>query len=203
MLADRLSQYRQRKGVLVLAIPRSGVPVAAAIASKLDLPLAMFPCRKLVHPSNPQLTIGSVCHDEVVLHPDREIPTDLVSHQVHRLRREIIPEQKAYGIPDQTYEGKTVILVDDRLKQSDTLAACLRSLKKKSPSRILVAVPVATAGQVRKLEQDGVQVVTLRELNVLTDTATYYEHFDPPSDREIQKIWERLGHPSSPGKGGE
>jgi len=193
LLAERLYDLRARPDALILAVPRSGVLVAASIAWKLRLPLALFPCRKLVHPANPHQTIGSVCHDEVVLHPEREIPTDMVSHQVHRLRRELRSEQETFGIPDQVLENKTVILVDDRLKQADTLSACIRSLKKKSLARIVVAVPIATLSQVRKLERDGVDVIALQELPVLAETASYFDDFHPPTDSEIRQIWKQLG----------
>ena len=192
MLADLLTDFRDRQDTVVLAVPRSGVPVAAALAEKLHLRLALFPCRKLVHPGNPGVTIGSVCHDEIILHPDQDIPTNVIRHQVDRMKRELIPQQEHFGTPAEILRDKVVIVVDDRLKQEDTLAAGLQSLQKKKPRKIVVAVVVATYDQVSRLESEGVEVVALQTYPSLSKTSRYFRDFHSPSESEILQIWRKF-----------
>lgn len=188
LLAETLYEYRNRPDVLVLGIPRSGVPVASAVAGTLNVPMALFACRKIPHPANPHRAIGSICADEVVLHDEEGIPSGVICEQVSRMRHAIQQELAAFTADEKILKGKIVILVDDRLKQKDTLSACLRSLRKKEVKKIIVAVPIATHEQVSRLQHRNIVIRTVLSLPCMEETPAYYDDFHPPGDQELLSL---------------
>lgn len=187
-LGEKLYTLKNNSATHILAIPNGGVPVAAGIARTLNRPFALIPCQKMKHPANPKKTIGSVCQDEVILHPEREIPTDVVQHEVIRLKRIIRQKVKVFGPSDENLTGKTIILADDRLKNEDTLLACLTSITRRGPQRIIVAIPVISNAEMKNLKNKGFEVVTLLALSSLDKTHSYYKRFEPITEHKIHTL---------------
>ncbi len=191
LLGEQLYEYTGADKVLVLGIPRGGVPVAAALASKLKLPLILFPCLKINHPADPHQSIGSVCEDDVILHPDSEIPTDIIRHQFSRMQKKINRALSVYGRLPQDLHDVITILVDDRLKNEDTLLACLQSLQKRNAKKIILAVPVITTREKETLRQKGIEVKFLLSAPALEKTETYFERFGEVTDGHIKRLLEK------------
>lgn len=187
-LGEKLYTLKNNSATHILAIPNGGVPVAAGIARVLNHPFALIPCQKMKHPAYPKQTIGSVCQDEVILHPEREIPTDVVQHEMIRLKRIIRQKVKMFGPSDDNLQGKTIILADDRLKNEDTLLACLTSITRRNPQRVIVAVPVISNAEMKNLQQKGIEVVTLLALSSLDKTQSYYKRFEPVTEHKIHAL---------------
>lgn len=147
LLSRKLDIYRSDASVVV-GIPRGGVEVASVIAEELHLPLEAMPCRAIRNPADNRKHIGSVSEDEVYIHNcPHTIPQDYISHQIAMLRYSISSENREYHLNDSpvSFRNRQVILVDDVLTSSDTMTACLRSIRKQRPSKIIVAVPLISA----------------------------------------------------------
>ncbi len=187
-LGEKLYTLKNNPSTCIIAIPNGGVPVAAGISRVLGLPFSLFPCQQMKHPAYPDQTIGSVCQDEVILHPEREIPTDLIHHEVIRIKRKMHEKAKTFGIDAQQLEGKTIILADDRLKNEDTLLAGLTSLLRRNPKKVIVAVPVISYTEMKNLKEKGIEVVSLLSLATLDKTETYFEHFEPVTEDQIHQL---------------
>jgi predicted phosphoribosyltransferase len=149
-LAEKLRGYAGRDDVLVLALPRGGVPVAAEVARALEAPLDVFLVRKLGVPGHEELAMGAVASGGTrVLNPQLmdalDIPDEVMEAIDARERRELDRRQRAYRgeRPPPDVEGRTVILVDDGLATGSTMHAAVQAVRRDRPARVVVAVPVA------------------------------------------------------------
>ena len=149
-LAASLRHYAGRNDVVVLALPRGGLPVAFEVAEALDAPLDIFLVRKLGLPGHPELAMGAIASDGVrVLNddvvrwydiPDRAIDAVARAEQAELERRE---QEYRQGRPLIDLRGKTVILVDDGLATGSTMKAAVQAARRHAPARVVVAVPLA------------------------------------------------------------
>src|SRR5438067_1705849 len=151
-LASRLTSFANRHDVVVLALPRGGVPVAFEVARALKAPLDVFVVRKLGVPGHPELAMGAIASGGVrVLNPDvvRSLGIDeaMIDHVAAREEAELRRRERLYrhGLPPADVRGKAVILVDDGLATGATMRAAAAALRARGPARIVVAVPVAAA----------------------------------------------------------
>ena len=145
LLAARLLHLKKEKGI-VLAIPRGGIPVAREIAEVLSWPLGVIWIKKIGHPYNPELAIGAANADDIELNQNAgNIPQDYIEERVRQIRT-TFNEQQMY-IPaharNPDIRNKHIILVDDGIATGSTMLTAIRFLRKKNPSRIIVAIPVA------------------------------------------------------------
>jgi predicted phosphoribosyltransferase len=142
-LGQKLLSYKNDDAVVV-AIPHGGAPVGAALAKHLSLPFEVMPCRKIPHPAHREKTVAVVTAEEIFVHEIKGIPSDYIYHQTVQLRNAIRRETRYYygDRPQPDYADKTVILVDDVLKDADVMLAAIRTIRKKKPRRIIVAVAV-------------------------------------------------------------
>src|SRR5882672_7484241 len=150
-LADKLSAYAKRPDVLVLALPRGGVPVAFEVAQALQADLDVFLVRKLGVPGHEELAMGAIASGGVrvlnhQLIAQLGIPMSVIEQVTARERQEIERREQLYrqGRPPLPIEGRTAILVDDGLATGATMLAAARAVRAKKPKRIVVAVPVAS-----------------------------------------------------------
>src|ERR1051326_6337776 len=148
-LALRLSEYAYRDYVLVLALPRGGVPVAFEVAKALHAPLDIFLVRKLGVPGHVELAMGAVATGAVrVLNDDvvdaLVIPEDVIDEVAHDEQYELQRQQRRYrhDRPPVDVENRIVILVDDGLATGSTMRAAIKALQMQHPKRLIVAVPV-------------------------------------------------------------
>src|SRR5689334_5289515 len=166
LLASRLSKYAGRSDVIVLALPRGGVPVAYEVARALGVPLDVFVVRKLGVPGHEELAMGAIATGGVrVLNADvlrmLDIPPEVVDAVAARERRELERREHAYrdGCPPPDVRGKTVILIDDGLATGATMRAAVAALRAQGPARIVVAVPVASPDTCAELSREVDEII--------------------------------------------
>ena len=194
-LAVRLRPYAGRDDVVVLALPRGGVPVAFPVAEALDAPLDLFLVRKLGTPGHRELAMGAIAsggirvlNDEVVKWygiPPEAI--DAVAREEERElgRREIAYREGRDGVP---LEGRVVILIDDGLATGSTMMAAVKAVRQRGPGRVIVAVPVGARETCGALAAVADEVVCLRMPEPFSAVGQWYLDFDQTSDDEVRKL---------------
>ena len=203
-LAAKLAAYAGRPDVLVLGLPRGGVPVAFEVARALDAPLDVFMVRKLGVPGHRELAMGAIAtggvrvlNDDVVQGlgiPERVIDTVATEEQ-----RELERGEREYrdGRPPPDVRGRTVILVDDGLATGSTMRAAVAALRQQQPAGIVVAVPVAspeTCDELRAEVEDVVCPVTPERFRAV---GLWYEDFSPTTDEEVRELLRRAAEARS------
>lgn len=195
LLADSLSRYRDRDGVVVLALPRGGVPVAAQLARALGVPFDVFVVRKLGVPGHEELAMGAIAsggvrvvNDDVVGPlgiPEAVVDAVARSEQIELERREELyrGSREPIGLA-----GKTVILVDDGLATGSTMRAAVKAVRQQRPSRVIVAVPVGAPSTCADLSREADEVVCLRQPDPFVAVGLWYRDFAPTSDREVRAL---------------
>ena len=197
-LAAALGTYRGRRDVVVLALPRGGVPVGYEVARALDVPLDVFVVRKLGLPANEELAMGALASggvrilDDYILRVYHVSPDDVarvtIWEQAELERREQL-YRGARSFPELT--GKTVILVDDGLATGSTMRAAIAALRLEHPSTIIVAVPVGakeTCDAVRELAD---AVVCARTPEPFHAVGAWYDDFSQTTDDEVHDLLQR------------
>jgi predicted phosphoribosyltransferase len=197
-LAARLSSYANRSDVLVLALPRGGVPVGAEVAEALGAPLDVFLVRKLGVPGQEELAMGAVAsgsvrilNEEVVEFLGLSWPVieQVTAHE----RRELERRERRYrhGQDPIDPRGKIVLLVDDGLATGSTMRAAVEALRKLRPAHIVVAVPVAPPSTARKLSAVADEVICVFEPEPFDAVGRFYERFPQTTDEDVCAILER------------
>ncbi|WJW76565.1 phosphoribosyltransferase [Thiohalobacter sp. IOR34] len=211
-LAEALQGYRGRKDLIVLALPRGGVPVAAEIADALQAPLDLMLVRKLGVPGYPELAMGAIASGGVQVMNDSVlrgsgIGPEAIQAVVEAERRELVRRERAYrgDRPWPKLEGRCVILVDDGLATGATMRAAVDAVHVQRPARIVVAVPVAPPDTVRMLQRKVDEVVCLFQPEPFMAIGQWYVDFSQVSDSEVEALLaERWGsRASAPGEGAE
>ena len=195
VLAERLSKYAGREDVVVLALPRGGVPVASEVARALNAPLGVFVARKLGVPGYPELAMGaiasggSVVLDEALvgrLGVSREQLQKVVADEAGEAGRREDLYRVDGGLPD--LEGKIVILVDDGLATGATMRAAALALREHNPAKIVVAVPVAAEETCQQFEDVVDEVVCAVTPRPFYAVGMWYEDFDETTDDEVRNL---------------
>jgi putative phosphoribosyl transferase len=197
-LAAELRRYANHSDVVVLALPRGGVPVAYQVARALNAPLDVFIVRKLGIPTHPELAMGAIASggirliDEVAVRrfrvTDEQVAAVAAAEQEELERRE---RRYRKGLPSPDVAGKTVILVDDGLATGATMAAAAAAIRAQGPAKLVVAVPVAapeTCDAFRDITDDIICAVTPEPFYAV---GLWYEDFSQTSDQEVQQLLER------------
>jgi erythromycin esterase-like protein/predicted phosphoribosyltransferase len=194
-LASLLGHYRGRTDVVVLGLPRGGVPVAYEVAAALDAPLDVFVVRKLGVPGHEELAMGAIASGGVLVTNDdvvrrRHIKPDAIQRVAEQEGRELLRREQAYrsGRPMPELTGKTVILVDDGLATGSTMRAAIAALRRHRPARIVVAVPAAPASVCRELAAQVDEAVCATTPSPFRAVGTSYRNFDQVSDEEVHAI---------------
>lgn len=201
-LADALAHYRGRQDVLVLALPRGGVPVAYEIASALQAPLDLVLVRKLGAPGQRELAMGAIASGGIRVLNENLISTLNVSGRdiesvAEREQRELERREVAYrgDRPRQGISGRTVILVDDGVATGATMRAAIASLRQQNPARIVIALPLAPASTVNTLAREADEVICLHSPEPFVAIGRWYQDFSQVSDREVRgllaRVWEQ------------
>ena len=198
LLVVALSSYAHRDDVVVLALPRGGVPVAFEIAQILGAPLDVFLVRKLGVPGHEELAMGAlalggirVLNQEVVR--QLGISQADIEHATDRERRELARRDEAYrrGRPPPQVGSKTLILVDDGLATGSTMRAAVVGLRQGQPGRIVVAVPVGPHRTCDDLRDVADEVVCLRTPVLFQAIGLWYEDFSQVTDEEVRSLLDR------------
>lgn len=195
LLAERLAPYAGRPDLLVLALPRGGVPVAYQIARALHAPLDVWVVRKLGAPHQPELAIGAIAPGGIQLLSSgliRElgIPAGELEAITARERAELGRRLAAYRgtRPPIEIRAKTILLVDDGLATGATMRAAVASLRPLQPARIVVAVPVADPRVEAALAQDADEIVCLYTPPYLEAVGQWFDDFSQTTDDEVRAL---------------
>ena len=193
-LAAALQRYRDRDNTVVLGIPRGGVVVAKAIAVDLHLPLGICPVRKLGAPGNPELAIGAV-DDDAVLVFDRSLSHNLglteedIVHAAARQREELRAWLTALGAGSMPpLEGRTVILTDDGVATGYTAQAGIQTVRRRGAQRVVLAVPVAPPDTAGWLEQQVDEFVCLATPEPFYAVGNFFEEWPQVTDDEVRAL---------------
>jgi putative phosphoribosyl transferase len=195
MLARRLATYASRLDVLVLGLPRGGVPVAYEVAQALNVPLDVFVVRKLGVPDHRELAMGAVASGGVrVLNQDvvesLHIPDDLVEDVTAKELKELERRERTYrgDRPFPSFQGKTVILVDDGLATGSTMRAAALALRQQGPARLIVAVPVGSAETCEQLTDTVDELVCAITPEPFYAVGLWYLDFSQITDDEVKEL---------------
>jgi erythromycin esterase-like protein/predicted phosphoribosyltransferase len=201
-LAERLMTYAGRSDVIVLGLPRGGVPVAFEIASRLNAPLDVFLVRKLGAPGHPELAIGAIAAGGIEVRSaslirDLGISAAAVDHVAMRERLELERRDAFYRGKRQppAFRDRTVILVDDGLATGSTIQAAILALRRHAPARIVVAVPVGAAESCEAVARLADDVVCALTPHPFQAVGLWYDDFSQTSDAEVTRL---LAASSSP-----
>jgi putative phosphoribosyl transferase len=202
LLAERLSSYAGRADVLVLALPRGGVPVAYEIARALHAPLDVWVVRKLGAPEQPELAIGAVAPGgtQVLasgLIAELGIPPEELDRIAARERAELDRRLAAYrgDRPPIDVRGKTILLVDDGLATGASMRAAIASLRPLEPARIVVAVPVSHPGVCHILSGHADELVCIHTPSHLDAVGQWYEDFSQTTDQQVRDLLAQAAQP--------
>jgi putative phosphoribosyl transferase len=197
-LAENLHEFAGRSDVIVLSLPRGGVPVGFAVADALSVPLDVFLVRKLGVPGQEELAMGAVASGGV-----RYINTEVVRELgilPEEIDRVATAEQQELDRRDQLYRdgrpapdvhGKIVILVDDGLATGSSMRAAARALRQEQPAEIVVAVPVAASVTCDLLRSEVEQVVCLATPQPFFAVGQWYADFAQTTDEEVRELLRR------------
>jgi len=198
VLAQELGAYARREGVIVLALPRGGVPVAFEVARALQAPLDLFVVRKLGVPGHEELAMGAIAGGGVlVIEPsviqDLGIPPDVVADVAEREEQERLRREREYrgDRPEPDVRGRTVVLVDDGLATGSTMRAAVAALRKLQPARIVVAVPVAAPAACADLAPEVDEIVCARTPEPFRSVGSWYLEFSQTTDEEVRDLLAR------------
>lgn len=194
-LAEKLSRYAKRSDVVVLGLPRGGIPVAHEVAATLEAPLDVFLVRKLGVPGHPELAMGAIAEGGIELLSrdlvrDLGIPPALIEQVAVRERLELERRDTLYrGARRRAMlRDRIVIVVDDGLATGSTMEAAILALKPQAPARIVVAVPVGsreTCNRLRRLADEVVFVSTPEPFHAV---GLWYEDFSETTDDDVKRL---------------
>jgi putative phosphoribosyl transferase len=201
LLAEKLSAYVNQPNVLVLGLPRGGVPVAAEVAKTLNAPLDVFVVRKLGLPNQPELAMGAIATGGVrVINRDvvdgLQIPELVIDAVAAQEQEELARRQQAYrdDLPPPEVEGKTVILVDDGIATGSTMLAAIATLRQLGAGRIVVAVPVIARSTLYQIQNAADDVAVLIAPEEFYGVGQWYEDFSQTTDEEVRCILAEANH---------
>src|SRR5258707_2227318 len=206
VLAEKLAAYANRPDVLVLALPRGGVPVAYEVARALGAPLDVLVVRKLGVPGYEELAMGAVATGGVRVLNDQlverlGIPEHIIDAVAARERRELARRERLYrgGRPPPAVLGRTVILVDDGLATGATMHAAIQALRQQNPARIVVAVPTASPETCEEMKARAADVICAITPEPFHAVGRWYQDFSQTTDEEVAAL---LTRPSTPENNG-
>jgi predicted phosphoribosyltransferase len=195
LLAALLRDYAGRSDVVVLALPRGGVPVGYEVAAALQAPLDVFAVRKLGVPGHEEFAMGALASvDEAVvdgaLIDAFSLSREAVQRVIERERTELIRRQRQYRDrrPSPRVEGKVVILVGDGLTSGASMFAAVDALRHMRPARIIVAVPIAPADTCQTLRRHADEVVLYTAPDPGEAVSAWYEDFEQVGDDEVRRL---------------
>ncbi len=194
-LVKRLKEYEDKRDVVVLALPRGGVPVGFQVAGQLQAPLDIFLVRKLGVPGQEELAMGAIASGGVQILNSQvvnslDIPQNMIQQVSAQEQRELERREQLFrdGHPGLPLEGRAVILVDDGMATGSSMEAAVLALRQYRVRRIVVAVPVAPPETCAWFQQQVDEVICLFTPEPFMGVGQWYEHFDQLSDEEVRRV---------------
>jgi putative phosphoribosyl transferase len=195
LLAARFSALAGREDVIVLALPRGGVPVGYEVANALGVALDVFVVRKLGVPGHEELAMGAIASGDVQLvnHDVVDalgIPPPVIAQVAQRERVELERRERSYrgSRPLLPLANKTVILVDDGLATGSSMRAAIAAVRQQRPSSIIVGVPVGAPSTCHEVGRDADEVVCLRSPEPFVAVGLWYRDFSETSDAQVREL---------------
>ena len=199
-LALLLSEHRGAPGLLVLALPRGGVPVGFEVARALDAPLDVFVVRKIGVPGNEELAMGAIASGGIrVLSPDlirmRGVTPEALEEAAGREGAELARRERAYrGIrPACDISHRRVIVVDDGMATGSTMRAAVIAIRSAGPARVIVAAPVASEEASAALKAIADECVCALRPPAFASVGAWYEDFRQTTDEEVRELLQAAG----------
>jgi predicted phosphoribosyltransferase len=198
LLAEKLADLAGRSDVLVLTLPRGGVPVGFEVARALESPLDVFVVRKLGVPGDEELAMGAIAsggaqvlNDEVIRALD--IPDRIIRGVVTRELRELNRQERLYrgDRPPHEVRGHIVILVDDGIATGSTMRAAVGAVRRLGPARVIIAAPAIAPSTYAALCDEGHECVGLILPDPFYAVGAWYENFSQMTDEEVRELLER------------
>lgn len=197
-LAEALSSYADQPDLLILALPRGGVPVAYEVARAIHAPFDVFLVRKLGFPGHPELAMGAIATGGVRI-LDRQlirmydVPAEAIERVTAAERREMDRRERLYrdGRPPPDVSGRTVILVDDGLATGSTMRAAVEALREEGAKKIVVAVPVAAPDTCAAMKDEVDEIVYALTPEPFRAVGIWYADFSETTDEEVRDLLSR------------
>ena len=209
LLAEKLEKYAGRDDVIVLGLPRGGVPVAYEVAKRLRVPLDVFIVRKLGVPGFEELAAGAIASGGVrVLNQDvmRALPNadETIESITARETAELERREQSYrdGRLAPELRNRVVILVDDGLATGATMHAAVKALRQRGVAKIVVAVPVGPPDTCREFEDEADETICASTPEFFQAVGQYYEDFSQTSDEEVRELLARAAQERPAGRAG-
>lgn len=194
-LAQRLTQFAHRSDVIVLGLPRGGVPVAFEVAQALEVPLDVFVVRKLGAPENEELAIGAIASGGIrvlneELMRDLHVSLTFADEAAEREVAEVVEREKLYrgDVPFPSLVNRIVILVDDGLATGATMRAAVRAAARAKAKQVVAAAPVGSPSARLSVALEADQVVCLYTPHAFRAVGEWYADFSPTSDEEVRDL---------------
>lgn len=197
-LANALMDYKKRTGMIVLALPRGGVPLGYEIAKALEIPLDVFLVRKLGVPGQEELAMGAISTDNIeVLNKDIIQQLQIPRSEIDKVKEH---EQKILEKRSLLYRGnrklpkikdQTVILVDDGIATGATIRAAITAIRQLGCKYLIVAVPVAPESTCNELKKEVDEIICLEKPEPFFAIGNWYHHFNQTTDEEVQELLSR------------
>jgi predicted phosphoribosyltransferase len=205
LLASKLREFANRNDVVVLALPRGGVPVGYEVAQALHAPLDVFVVRKLGTPGQEELAMGALASGGVTV-LNREviqalgIPQETIDAVVAREQPELERREREYrdGRPAVDVQGRTVILVDDGLATGSSMRVAAKALRKESAAQIAVAVPVASPSTCAEFETEVDKIICATTPEPFWAVGQWYRNFSQTTDEEVRALLARAAATTAP-----
>ena len=193
-LADKLLGYKGQD-VVVMAIPRGGLPLGEIIAKTLEAPLEVALSKKIGHPFNKEYAIGAVSLQSRVLSDNIDVENNYIEEETIRIRKKLEKHHNMFytNREPSSLEGRTVIIVDDGIATGNTILATVELVGHQNPKAIIVAIPVAPSSAIRKLKHhpNVDEVVCLEVPYDFRAVGQYYQHFPQVSDTKAIKMMQQ------------
>ena len=197
VLARRLLAYSGCNDVMVLGLPRGGVPVAFAVADALGIPLDVLVVSKLGTPWNQELAMGAIAEGDVqVLDVSMVAGLHISEEDIRKAataaRRELECRERLYrgGRPPRELAGKTVILVDDGIATGCSILAAIAAIRRRKAARVVVAVPVVPASGCSAIRMEADEVISVAEPELFFAVSQWYQDFSQVGDEDVQRLLE-------------
>ena len=194
-MAQKLLHYKGREDVVILAIPRGGLPLGSILANTLDAPLDVALSKKIGHPYNREYAIGAVSMENVILSDAVGVTKGYISEETERIRQKLKErhDQYYYHRSPQHLKDKIIIIVDDGVATGNTIKVTAELVYSKKPKKVVVAIPVAPISAITNMEASSEidEVICLYTPSNFRAVGQFYEEFYQVTDEEaIQQLEE-------------
>jgi predicted phosphoribosyltransferase len=195
-LAKKLNSYKDKKNVVILAIPRGGLPLGAIVAKSLNAKLDVALSKKIGHPFNKEFAIGALSLNNIILDDNIEISIDYIEKEKKQLREKLKKRQAQYfkNRSPIALKDKIVIIIDDGIATGNTIRVTAQLVYDQKPEKIVIAIPVAPKSTVQKLNAASYidEVVCLEKPFNFQAVGQFYTDFNQVSDEEAIKVLEEF-----------